>query len=140
MPEVSLLLTVVTTVISLFSVISHSDGSCIDLGVESHFYIVPVLWGIILINVWWDVVLFGLNLHSRLQLGGMDSNIGTVVVILLAIMRLILLVVIPSLLMRIHIVGSVGGLACGWGGMPWHTPLVYSCGAELHSAHTHAWQ
>ena len=102
-------------VISPFSVISHSDGSHIDLGVESHFYIIPILRGIIVIDVWWDVVLFGLNLHSRLHLGGVDSNVGTVVVILPAVMHLILMVVIWSSMMRIHIVGSVGGLAREWG-------------------------
>ena len=110
MPEVSLLLAVVTTVISAFSVISHSDGGHIDLGVESHLYIVPVLWGIIIIDVWWDVVLFGLNLHGRLHLCGMDSYVGTVVVILLAVTHLILMIVIWPTLMRIRIVGSVGGL------------------------------
>ena len=57
MPEVSLLLAVVAMVISLFGVISHSDGSCIDLSVESLFYIVPNLCSIIIIDILWDVVL-----------------------------------------------------------------------------------
>ena len=114
MPEVSLL-AVVTMVISPFGVISHSDGSRIDLGVESHFYIVPVLRGIIIIDIRWDVVLFSLNLHSRLHLCGMDSDVGTVVIILPAVTSVVLMVVIQSSLMRIHIVGSVGGLAHGWG-------------------------
>ena len=115
MPEVSLLLAVVTMVTSPFGVVSHSDGSCIDLSVESHFYIVPVLRGFIIIDVQWDVVLFSLNLHGRLHLCGVDSNIGTVIIILLAVMYLILMVVIRSSLMRVCIVGSVGGLAHGWG-------------------------
>ena len=115
MPEVSLLLAVVTTVILPFSVISHSDGSRIDPSVESHFYIIPVLWGIIIIDIWWDVVLLGLNLHSRLHLCGMDSDVGTVIIILPVVMHLILMVVIWSLLMRIRIVGSVGGLTHGQG-------------------------
>ena len=114
-PEVSLLLAVVTMVISPFSVISHSDGSRIDLSVESHFYIIPVLRSVIIIDVQWDVVLFGLNLHSRLHLCGVDSNVGTVIIILPVVTHLILMVVIRSSLMRICIVGSVGGLACGWG-------------------------
>ena len=115
MPEVSLLLTVVTMIISLFGVISHSDDSCIDLGVESHFYIIPVLWGIIIINVWWNIILFGLNLHGRLHLCSMDGDVGTVVVVLPAIVHLILMIVIWPSLVWICIVGSVRGLAHGWG-------------------------
>ena len=133
----SLLLTVVTMVISPFGVISHSDGSCIDLSVESHFYIVPVLWGIIIIDVWQNIILFGLNLHGRLHLCSVDGDVRTVVVVLLVIMRLILMIVIWPPLVWICIVGSVRGLACGWGGMPWHTLPVYSCGAEPHSLHIH---
>ena len=102
-------------VISPFGVISHSDGSHIDLGVESHFYVIPILQGVIIIDVLWDVVLFGLNLHSRLHLCSMDSDIGTVVIILLMVTCLILMIVIQSSLMRICIVGSVGGFAHGWG-------------------------
>ena len=64
MPEVSLLLVVVTMVISPFDVISHSDGGCIDLGVKSHSHIVSILWGAIIVDVLWDVCLFGLNLHN----------------------------------------------------------------------------
>ena len=111
----SLLLAVVAMVISLFGVISHSDGGCIDLSVESHFYIVPILCGIIIIDILWDVVLFGLNLHRRLHLCSMDGNVETVVVILPAVTCLVLVVVIWPSLMRIHIVGSVGGFAHGWG-------------------------
>ena len=111
----SLLLAVVATVISPFGVISHSDGGCIDLSIESHFYIIPILHGIIIIDILWDVVLLSLNLHSRLHLCGMDGNVGTVVVILPAVACLVLVVVIWPSLMRIHIVGSVGGFAHGQG-------------------------
>ena len=128
MPEVSLPLAVVTTVILPFGVISHSDGSCIDLGVESHFYIIPILQGIIIIDVLWDVVLFSLNLHSRLHLYGMDSNIGTVVIILPMVMCLILMIVIWSSLMRIRIVGSVGGLLVDRGyALAYSTHLLLQC-------------
>ena len=115
MPEVRLLLAVVAMVISLFGVISHSDGSHIDLSVESHFYIVPILRGIIIIDILWDVVLFGLNLHSRFHLCSVDGNVGTVVVVLPAVVHLVLMVVIWPSLMRIRIVGSVGGFAHGLG-------------------------
>ena len=115
MPEVSLLLTVVTMIISPFSVISHSDGGHIDLSVESHFYIVPVLRGIIIIDVRWNIILFGSNLHGRLHLCSMDGDVGTVVVVLPAITHLILMIVIQPLLVWICIVGSVRGLAHGWG-------------------------
>ena len=114
-PEVSFLLTVVTMVISLFGVISHSDGGCIDLGVESHLYVIPVLQGVIIIDVWWNVILFGLNLHSRLYLCSVDGDIGTVVVVLPAITCLVLMIVIWPPLVWICIVGSVRGLARGWG-------------------------
>ena len=110
----SLLLAVVTTVISPFGIIGHSDGSHIDLSVEGHFYVIPILCSIIIVDVLWDVVLFGLNLHSRLHLCGVDGNIGTVVM-LLAVTRLVLVVVIWPSLMRIHVVGPVGGFACGRG-------------------------
>ena len=82
MPEVPLFLAVVAMVISPFGVISHSDGGHIDLSVESHFYIISILCSIIIIDILWDVVLFGMNLHSRLHLCGMDGNVGTVVVVL----------------------------------------------------------
>ena len=114
-PEVSLLLTVITTVILPFSVISHSDGGHIDLGVESYLYIVPVLRGVIIIDVWQNIILFGLNFHGRFHLCSMYGDVGTVVVVLPAIMRLILMIVIQPPLMWICIVGSVRGLACGWG-------------------------
>ena len=115
MPEVSFLLTVVTTVISPFSVISHSDGSRINLGVESHFYIIPVLLGVIIVDIQWDIILFDLNFHGRLHLCGMDGDIGTAVVVLPVETRLILMTVILPMVMRIHIVGSVWGPAHGWG-------------------------
>ena len=115
MPEVSLLLTVVTMVISPFGVISHSDGGHIDLGVESHFYVVPVLWGIIIIDVRQIIILFGLNLHGRLHLCSVDGDVGTVVVVLPVITCLVLMIVIRPLLVWICIVGSVRGLARGWG-------------------------
>ena len=114
MPEVSLLLTIVTMVISLFGVISHSDGGCIDLGVESHFYIISVLRGIIIINVRQNIILFSLNLHGRLHLCSVDGDVGTVVV-LSAITHLVLKIVIQPSLVWICIVGSVRGLAHGWG-------------------------
>ena len=113
MPEVSLL-AVVTMIISPFGVIGHSDGSRIDLGVESHFYIIPVLRGVIVIDVQWNIILFCLNLHGRLHLCGVDGNVGTVVV-LPAVMHLILMIVIWPSLVWICIVGSVRGLAHGWG-------------------------
>ena len=115
MPEMSFLLAVVTTVVLLFGVISHSDGGCIDLSVESHFYIIPILRGTIIVDVLQDVVLFGLNLHSGLHLHGVNGNVGSIVVIQPAVVSLILVIVIWSPLMRICIVGSVGGLASGWG-------------------------
>ena len=115
MPEVSLLLTVVTTIISPFGVISHSDGGCIDLGVESHFYIIPVLRGVIIIDVRQNIILFSLNLHGRLHLCSVDGDVGTVVVVLPAITHLILMIVIRPSLVWICIVGSVRGLAHGWG-------------------------
>ena len=114
-PEVSLFLTVVTTVISPFSVISHSDGSCIDLGVESHFHIIPVLQGVIIIDLRRNVILFGLNLHGRFHLCSMDGDVGTVVVVLPVVMRLILMIVIQLPLVWICIVGPVRGLTHGWG-------------------------
>ena len=64
MPEVSFLLAIVTMVVSSFSVICHPDGSRIDLGVEGQLHIISVLRVIVLINVWWDVVLFGFNFHG----------------------------------------------------------------------------
>ena len=100
MPEVSLLLAVVTMIISPFGVISHSAGSHIDFCVESHFYIIPVLRGVIIIDVRWNI---------------MDGDIGTVVVVLLVAMHLILMIVIRPSLVWICIVGSVRGLAHGWG-------------------------
>ena len=45
----------------------------------------------------------------------MDGDVGTVVVVLLAITCLILMIVIRPLLVWICIVGSVRGLAHGWG-------------------------
>ena len=88
-PEVSLLLAVVTTVISPFCIISHSDSGCIDLSVEGHFHIISILHGIVVIDVLWDVVLFGLNLHGRLHLCGMDSDVRIVTVILPAVTHLV---------------------------------------------------
>ena len=114
-PEVSRLLTVVTTVISPFGVISHSDGSRIDLSVESHLYVVPVLRGVIIIDVRRNVILLGLNLHGGFHLCSMDGDVGTVVVVLLVITCLILMIVIRPLLVWICIVGSVRRLARGWG-------------------------
>ena len=109
-------------IISPFSVISHSDGGHIDLSVESHFYIVPVLQGIIIINVQWNIILFGLYLHGRLHLCSVDGDIGTVAVVLPAITCLILMIVIRPPLVWICIVGSVRGLVCGCGGIA----LAYS--------------
>ena len=101
-------------IISPFGVISHSDGDHIDLGVESHFYIVPVLWGIIIIDVQWNIILFSLYLHGRFYLCSVDGDVGTAVV-LPAITHLILMIVIRPPLVWICIVGSVRGLAHGWG-------------------------
>ena len=111
----SLLLTVITAVISLFSVISHSDSGHINLSVESHLYIVPVLRGVIIIDVWWNIILFGLNFHGRFHLCSMYGDVGTIVVVLPVITHLILMIVIRPPLVWICIVGSVRGLARGWG-------------------------
>ena len=129
-PEVSHLLTVVTMIILPFSVISHSDGGRIDLGVESHFYIVPVLQGVIIIDVRWNLILFGLNLHCRLHLCSVDGDVGTVVIVLPVIMCLILMIVIQPPLVWICVVGSVRGLTRGWGVCLAHTLPIYSCSAE----------
>ena len=112
-PEVSLLLTVVTTVISPFSVISYSDGDRVDLSVESHFHVIPVLQGVIIIDVRQNVILFGLNLHGRFYLCSVDGDIGTVVVVLPAVTHLILMIVIRPPLVWIRIVGPVRGLTRG---------------------------
>ena len=109
-PEVSLLLAVVTMIVSPFCVISHPDGSGIDLGVEGHFHIIPILHRVVIVDVLWDVVLFGLNLHGRFYLCSMDSDIR-VVVILPAITCLVLMSVVQPLLMRVHIIGSIGRFA-----------------------------
>ena len=127
-PEVSLLLTVVTMIILLFSVISHSDGSHIDLSVESHFHIIPVLRGVIIIDVWQNVILFGLNLHSRFHLCSMVGDIGTVVVVLPAVTHLILMIVIRPLLVWICIVGPVRGLLMDQGyALAYSTCLLLPC-------------
>ena len=135
----SLLLTVVTTIISPFGVISHSDGGHIDLGVESHFYIIPVLRGIIIIDVRWNIILFGLNLHGRLHLCSVDGDIGTVVVVLPVM-------IVPDLddcypaFTGVDLYCWFCKGACSWrGGTPWHTPPVYSCGAEPHSPYILTW-
>ena len=106
MPEVSFLLAVVTTVVSLVSVICHPDGGCIDLGVKGQLHIISVLWGIVIINEQRDVVLFSFNFHGRLPLCGMDGNIGTIVV-LLAVACLVLMTIIRPPLVWICVASSV---------------------------------
>ena len=114
MPEVSFLLAVVTMVVSLFSVICHPDGGRIDLGVEGQLHIISVLWVIVIINVWWDVVLFSFNFHGWFHLCGVDGDVGTIVV-LPVVAHLVLMTIIQPSLVWICVVSSVWGLACGWG-------------------------
>ena len=109
MPEVSFLLAIVTTVVSSFSVVCHPDGSCIDLGVEGQLHIISVLRVIVVINVRWDVVLFGFNFHGQLHLCGVDGDAGTIVV-LLAVACLVLMTIIRPPLVWICVVSSIGGL------------------------------
>ena len=109
-PEMSLFLAVVTTVISPFCVIGHPDGGGIDLSVEYHFYVVPVRHRIVIIDVLWDVVFFSLNLHDRLHLCGVDGDIRVVVGVLPEVSCLILLHVIQLMWVRVCVVGSVRGL------------------------------
>ena len=109
-PEVSLLLAIVTTVVSSFGVICHPDGGCIDLGVEGQLHIISVLRVIVIINVRWDVVLFGFNFHGQLHLCGMDGDVGTIVV-LPAVACLVFMTIIQPLLVWICVVSSVRGLA-----------------------------
>ena len=113
-PEVSFLLAIVTMVVSLFSVICHPDGGRIDLGVEGQLHIISVLWGIVVINVRRDVVLFSFNFHGRIHLCSMDGNVGTIVV-LLAVACLVLMTIIRPPLVWICVVSSVRGLARRWG-------------------------
>ena len=110
MPEVSFLLAIVTMVVSSLSVICHPDGSHIDLGVEGQLHIISVLWVIVIINVRWDVVLFGFNFHGRLCLCGVDGDVGTIVV-LLVVVCLVLMTIIWPPLVWICVVSSVRGLA-----------------------------
>ena len=110
MPEVSFLLAIVTTVVSSFSVICHPDGGCIDLGVEGQLHIISVLRVIVIINLRWDVVLFGFNFQGRFHLCGMDGDVGTIVV-LPAVVCLVLMTIIQPLLVWICVVSSVQGLA-----------------------------
>ena len=110
MPEVSFLLGIVTMVVSSFSVICHPDGGRIDLGVEGQLHIISVLWVIVVINVRWDVVLFGFNFHCWLYLCSMDGDVGTIVV-LPAVARLVLMTIIRPPLVWICVVSSVRGLA-----------------------------
>ena len=113
-PEVSFLLAIVTTVVSSFSFICHPDGGRIDLDVEGQLHIISVLRVIVIINVRWDVVLFGFNFHGWLHLCGMDGDVGTIVV-LPAVARLVLMTIIQPSLVWICVVSSVQGLAHGWG-------------------------
>ena len=114
-PEVSLLLAVVTTVVLLFHVIGHPDGSSIDLSVEGHLHVIPIWCRIVIIDVLQDVVFLGLNLHGRLHLCGMDGDIRVVICILPVVACLILLDVIWSTWMRVRVVGPIGEFACGLG-------------------------
>ena len=113
-PEVSFLLAVVTMVVSPLSVICHPDGGRIDHGVEGQLHIFPVLRGIVIINVQWDVVLFSFNFHGRLYLCGVDGNIGTIVV-LMTVTFLVLMTITKPTLVWICVVSSVRGLARRWG-------------------------
>ena len=110
MPEVSFLLAIVTTVVSSFSVICHPDGGCIDLSVEGQLHIISVLQVIVVINVRWDVVLFGFNFYGRLHLCGVDGDVGTIVV-LPTVACLVLMTIIWPSLVWICVVSSVWGLA-----------------------------
>ena len=110
----SLLLAIVTTVVSSFSVICHPDGSCIDLGVEGLLHIISVLWVIVVINVWQDVVLFGFNFNGRLHLCGVDGDVGTIIV-LPAVAHLVLMTINWPSLVWICVVSSVRELAHGGG-------------------------
>ena len=109
-PEVSFLLAIVTTVVSSFSVICHPDGSCIDLGVEGQLHIISVLRVIVIINVRWDVVLFGFNFHGRFHLCGVDGDVGTIIVLLVVACLVLMTIIWPSLVW-ICVVSSVRGLA-----------------------------
>ena len=109
-PEVSFLLAIVTMVVSLFSVVCHPDGGGIDLSVEGQLHIISVLWVIVVINVWQDVVLFSFNFHGRLHLCGMDGDVGTIVV-LPAVVHLVLMTIIQPSLVWICVVSSVQRLA-----------------------------
>ena len=113
-PEVSFLLAIVTMVVLSFSVVCHPDGSCIDLGVEGQLHIISVLWVIVIINVWQDVVLFGFNFHGQLHLCSVDGDVGTIVV-LPAVPCLVLMTIIWPPLVWICVVSSVRGLAHRWG-------------------------
>ena len=68
-------------VVSPFSVIRHPDGGCIDFGVESQLHIIPVLRGVVVINIRWYVVFIIFNLHGLLHLCSMDGHIRTIVVL-----------------------------------------------------------
>ena len=114
MPEVSFLLEIVTMVVLLFSVICHPDVGRIDLSVEGQLHIISVLWGIVVINVWQDIVLFSFNFHGWLYLCGMEGNVGTIVV-LLVVACLVLMTIIWPPLVWICVVSSVWGLAHRWG-------------------------
>ena len=107
----SLILAVVTTVVLPFHVISHPDGSGVDLCVEGHLHIVPILHGVVIVDVLWDVVLLSLNLHGRLHLCGMDGDVRVGVGILPAVVCLILLGVIWPAWMGVRIIGPIGGFA-----------------------------
>ena len=127
-PEVSLLLAVVTMVVSLFCVISNPDGSCIDLSVKGHLHVIPMWHGIVIINVLWDIVFFSLNLNGRIHLCSMDGDVRVVIGILLMVMHLILLDVIWSMWMRVHVVGPIGGLLVDWGyALAYSTRLLLWC-------------
>ena len=126
-PEVSFLLAIVTMVVSSFIVVCHPDGSCIDLSVEGQLHIISVLPVIVVINVWWDVVLFGFNFDGRLHLCSMDGDVGTIVV-LPVVARLVLMTIIRPSLVWICVVSSVRGLACGWGyALAYSTCLLLRC-------------
>ena len=113
-PEVSLLLTVETMVLLSFGVISHPYGSSIDLRIESQLCIVLVLYRIVIIDVLGDVIFPSLDLHNRLHLCSMDTDISIIVVILLVIMCLVLLCVIWLTLVRVGVVGPIGRSSSRW--------------------------
>ena len=122
MPEVSFLLAIVTMVVSSFSVVCHPDGSRIDLGVEGQLHIISVLRVIVVINVRWDVVLFGFNFHGRLHLCGVDGDVGTIVVLPVVACLVSMTIIRPYIdYCRNQCTAGCSPLRLQF---PWPTPLV----------------